>query len=316
MKIAAAFLMLLVSATGYAQDYPQRPVRVLVGYGAGGGMDAITRLVAPKLSAALGQPFVVENRPGGAGSVAAEALVASAPDGYTLMAGESGTLALPSLNSRVRIDPVKEFAPVGSICVLPMAFVVNPKLPAKTTTELIALLKASPGKYSYASPGVGTIQHLAFELFQRSAGVQALHVPYKGAASMMPDLLSGEVPIGVVSSFAALGPTKAGRLRTLGVTSVQRVPSIPEWPTIAETLPGFNAAPSVFMVAPAATPAAVIARLNAALQAAVRSKDVEESFAKQGATPMPSSAEALGAQIAEETRRWATVVREAGIKTE
>ncbi len=316
MKTAIAFLLLLASAGGQAQDYPQRPVRVLVGYGAGGGMDAITRLVAPKLSASLGQPFVVENRPGGAGSVAAEALVASAPDGYTLMAAESGTLALPSLNPRVRIDPVKEFAPVGAICVLPMAFVVNPQLPASTMSELIALLKANPGKYSYASPGVGTIQHLAFELFEREAGVQALHVPYKGAASMMPDLLSGQVPIGVVSSFAAIGPTKAGRLHTLGITSLQRMPSMPAWPTVAETLPGFNAAPSVFLVAPAATPAAIIGKLNTALQAAVRAKDVEENFAKQGATPTPSTAPALGGQIADETRRWATVVHEAGIKLE
>lgn len=316
MKTLIALFLLALSASGLAQDYPTRAVRMLVGYGAGGGMDTIARLVAPKLSSALGQPFVIENRPGGAGSVAAEALVASAPDGYTLMAAESGTLALPSLNPRVRIDPAKEFAPVGAVCVLPMAFVVNPALPAKTMAELISLLKANPGKYSYASPGVGTIQHLAFELFERAAGVQVLHVPYKGAASMMPDLLSGQVPIGVISSLAAMGPSKAGRLRTVGVTSPQRVPSIPEWPAIAETLPGFSAAPSVFIVAPAATPRAVIGKLNAALQDAVRSKDVEESFAKQGATPTPSSAEALRTQIADETRRWAGVVREANIKIE
>jgi tripartite-type tricarboxylate transporter receptor subunit TctC len=316
MKLFLSLLLVGASALGQAQEYPTRAVRMLVGYGAGGGMDTITRLVAPKLSAALGQPFVVENRPGGTGSVAAEALVASAPDGYTLMAAESGTLALPSLNPRVRIDPVKEFAPVGAVCVLPMAFVVNPALPAKTMPELIALLKANPGKYSYASPGVGSIQHLAFELFERAAGVQLLHVPYKGAASMMPDLLSGQVPIGVISSLAAMGPSKAGRLRTVGVTSAQRVPSIPQWPAIAETLPGFSAAPSVFIVAPAATPRAVIGRLNAALQDAVRSKEVEESFARQGATPTPGSADALGVQIADETRRWAGVVREAGIKIE
>ena len=316
MKLLLSLMLVGASALAHAQEYPSRPVRVLVGYGAGGGMDTIARLVAPKLSAALGQPFVIENRPGGAGSVAAEALVASAADGYTLMAAESGTLALPSLNPRVRIDPVKEFAPVGAVCVLPMAFVVNPALPTKTMAELIALLKANPGKYSYASPGVGTIQHLAFELFERAAGVKILHVPYKGAASMMPDLLSGQVPIGVISSLAAMGPSKAGRLRTLGVTSPQRVPGIPEWPAIAETLPGFSAAPSVFIVAPAATPRAVIGKLNAALQDAVRSKDVEESFAKQGATPTPSSAETLGTQIADETRRWAGVVREANIKLE
>ncbi len=315
-----ALLSLLVvfflSENLWAQDYPARPVRLLVGYGAGGGMDTIARLVAPKLSGALGQPFVVENRPGGAGSVAAEALVASAPDGYTLMVAESGTLALPSINPRVRLDPVRELAPVGGLCVLPMAFVVNPALPAKTMPELIALLKADPGKYSYASPGVGTIQHLAFELFLRSAGVQALHVPYKGASSMMPDLLSGQVPMGVISALAAMGPSKAGRLRTLGVTSRERLPSAPDWPAIAETLPGFDAAPSVFVVAPAATSRAVVGKLSAAIQGALRAKDVQESLAKQGATPTPGTPEALGAQIAAETGRWAKVVRDAGIKTE
>lgn len=299
-----------------AQNYPARPVRLLVGYGAGGGMDTIARLVAPRLADSLGQPFVVENRPGGAGSVAAEALVAAAADGYTLMVAESGTLALPAVNPRVRLDPVKELAPVGGLCVLPMAFVVNPSLPAKSTAELIALLRASPGRYSYASPGVGTIQHLAFELFLNTAHASAVHVPYKGASSMMPDLLSGQVPMGVISALAAMGPTKAGRLRTLGVTSRDRLPSAPDWPAIAETLPGFEAAPSVFVVAPAATPRGVIDRLSGAIATALRASEVRESLAKQGAAPAPSTPEQLGAQIAEETRRWARLVKEAGIKTE
>jgi tripartite-type tricarboxylate transporter receptor subunit TctC len=248
--------------------------------------------------------------------VAAEALVKSQPDGYVLMLAESGTLALPAVNPRVSLDPVRQFAAVGGVCMLPMAFVVSPDFPAKTTPELIAVLKANPAKYSYASPGVGTLQHLAFELFKRGAGVDALHVPYKGATAMMPDIMSGQVPIGVVSALAALGPARAGRIRTLAVTSPQRLPSAPDWPSMAETLPGFSAAPNVFMVAPPGTPGAVVQRLSGSLRSAVTSKDVEDNLARQGATPTPSSPGELSLQIAEEVKRWAMVVRDAGIKVD
>ena len=315
MKAIAAILLCAASAA-HAQDYPNRAVRMLVGYAPGGGMDTIARVVAPKLSDALGQPFVVENRPGASGGVAAEALVKSPADGYVLMLAESGTLALPAANPKVTLDPVKQFAPVGGVCTLPMAFVVNPGFPARTVTELVRELKAQPAKYSYASPGVGSLQHLAFELFQRQAGVTALHVPYKGATAMMPDIMSGQVPIGVISALAAMGPTKAGRIRTLAVTSPQRLPTNPEWPAMAETLPGFSAAPSVFLVAPPDTPAPVIQKLSTALRATLGAPEVQENLAKQGATTSPGTPAELGSQIAEETKRWAAVIKDAGIKTE
>jgi tripartite-type tricarboxylate transporter receptor subunit TctC len=311
-----ALLLLAASLSVHSQEYPSRPVRLLVGYAPGGGMDTISRVVAPRLSEALGQQFVVENRPGASGGVAAEALAGSQPDGYVMMVAESGTLALPAVNPSVRFDPVRQFAPVGGICMLPMAFVVSPDFPAKSTQELVGVLKANPGKYSYASPGVGSLQHLAFELFKRQAGVQAQHIPYKGATTMMPDIMSGQVPIGVISSLAAMGPTRSGRIRTLAVTSPQRLPSAPEWPTLAETLPGFSAAPNVFLVAPRGTPAAVVARVSEQLKKILSLRDVEESLAKQGATTTPSTSAELGAQIAEETRRWAAVVKDAGIKVE
>lgn len=311
-----AVLAFVLSTLADAQEYPTRPVRMLVGYPPGGGMDTIARVVAPKLSEALGQQFVVENRPGASGGVAAEALVRSTPDGYVLMVAESGTLALPAVNPNVALDPVKQFAPVGGLCTLPMVFVVNVDFPPKSTEELVRELKAHPGKYSYASPGVGSLQHLAFELFQRQAGVSAVHVPYKGAAAMMPDIMSGQVPIAVISAIAAAGPAKAGRIRPLAVTSAQRLPTNPEWPAMAETLPGFSAAPSVFVVAPPGTPAAVIQKLSAAIRTALNARDVQENFAKQGATPAPAGPAELGVQIAEETKRWAAVVKDAGIKTE
>jgi tripartite-type tricarboxylate transporter receptor subunit TctC len=311
-----AVIAFFLSFEAFSQDYPVRPVRVLVGYSPGGGMDAIARVLAPKLGESLGQQFVVENRPGASGGVAAEALAGSAADGYVLMLAESGTLALPSVNPKVTLDPVRQFAPVGGVCMLPMAFVVNASFPAASTQDLIAALKANPGKYSYASPGVGTLQHLAFELFKRQAGVDAVHVPYKGASSMMPDLISGQVPIGVISALAAMGPTRAGRIRTLAVTSPQRLPSAPDWPAMAETLPGFSAAPNVFLVAPAGTSPAIVSKLNAGVRGALASGDVRASFAKQGATPTPGTPEELRAQIAEEVKRWAAVVKDAGIKLE
>ena len=308
--------LLLLPLAALAQDYPSRPVRILVGYAPGGGMDTIARIVAPKLSESLGQQFIVENRPGASGGVAAEALAKSTPDGYVLMMAESGTLALPAVNPKVTLDPVKHLAPVGGVCMLPMAFVVNPAFPANTVNELVSELKANPRKYSYASPGVGSLQHLAFELFKRQAGVDALHVPYKGATAMMPDIINGQVPIGVISALAALGPTKAGRIRTLAVTSPQRLPSAPDWPAMAETLPGFSAAPNVFLVAPAGTPPAVVQRLSGALRSGMGSAEVVENLAKQGATPTPSAPSELASQIAEEVKRWAAVVKDAGIKVE
>ena len=316
MKNLLVLVSILVSFGALAQDYPARPVRMLVGYAPGGGMDTLARVIGPKLSSALNHQFIVENRPGASGGVAAEALVNAPADGHVLMVGESGTLALPAVNPNVRLDPVKNFAPVGGIAMLPMAFVVNPGFPAQSAAELIAELKKNPRKYTYASPGVGSLQHLAFELFKRSAGVDAIHVPYKGATTMMPDIMNGQVPIGVISALAAMGPSKAGRIRTLAVTSPQRLPNMPDWPTLAETVPGFSAAPNVFLVAPAGTPAPVVQKLSSALRSAVASKDVEETFAKQGATPTPSSPSELGQQIADEVKRWATVVREAGIKVE
>jgi tripartite-type tricarboxylate transporter receptor subunit TctC len=315
MRAILVFFMLLPLAA-FSQEYPNRAVRMLVGYPAGGGMDAIARIVAAKLSESLGQPLVVENRPGASGGVAGEALAAAPADGYVVMLAESGTLALPAVNPKVTFDPVRQFAAVGGVCMLPMAFVVNPAFPAHTAQELVAALKASPGRHGYASPGVGTMQHLAFESFSRQAGVSALHVPYKGAAAMMPDIMSGQVPIGVISAAAALGPARAGKIRVLAVTSPARLPGAPDWPALAETLPGFSAAPNVFLVGPPGIAPAAVARLGGALRQALAASDVQESFARQGATPTPSSPEALRAQIAEEVKRWAAVVKDAGIKAE
>jgi tripartite-type tricarboxylate transporter receptor subunit TctC len=313
MRAVVSLFVLVISTLVSAQDYPLRPVRLLVGFPPGGGMDTIARILAPKLQESLGQPFLVENRAGAAGALAADGLVKAAPDGYVLLLAESGALVVPAINPKAAYDPVKQFAAIGGVCSLPLALVSSTSFPAGNTQELIALLKASPGKYSYASPGVGTLQHLAFELFARTAGVQAVHVPYKGATAMMPDLMSGQVPIGIVSALAGVSQARGGKIRALAVTSAQRLPNAPEIPTLSETIPGFEAAPDVFVVAPAGFASE---RLSNAVRQAVLSTEVQDSFAKQGATPMPLAPRELASRIASETRRWATVVKDAGIKTE
>ena len=306
----------IASVGAMAQAYPNRPVKMLVGYAAGGGMDSLARVLAAKLADTLGQQVLVENRAGASGAVAADAMIKSPADGYTIYAAESGALILPAINPKISYDPVRNFLPVGGVATLPMAFVVTNAFPAKNPQELIAALKAAPGKYSYASPGVGTVQHFAFELFMRSAGVSAVHIPYKGAATMMPDIISGQVPVGVISASAAIGQVKAGKIRTIAVTSPQRIAGAPDWPAMAETLSGFDAAPRVFVVAPVGTPQPVVARLNEAMRAALAAKDLQDNYERQGATATPTTPEDLGRQIAEETRRWAMIAKEANIRSE
>ena len=309
-------LLLLFPLTVFPQDYPSRPIRMLVGFPPGGAMDAIARTLSPRLGDGLGQPVVVENRPGAGGGIAADALVRSTPDGHVILLAESGTLIVPSLSAKAAYDPVRQFAPVGGVCSLPLAIVATPSFPANSVQELIAALKASPGKHGYASPGVGTLQHLAFELFKRQAGVDAVHVPYKGAGAMMPDLMSGQVPLGVISATVAVAQARTGKIRALALTSPQRLPGAAEIPALAETLPGFDASPNVFVVAPAGTPPVVIQRLVIQLSKTLVSAEVLEAFAKFGATATPIAPDELGRRIAAETGRWASVVKEAGIKAE
>jgi len=299
-----------------AQTYPNRPIRMLVGYAAGGGADALARILAAKASESLGQQIVVENRPGAAGTIAADALAKAAPDGYTLYFADTAILIAPSMYAKLGYDPVKSFAPVAGVCSLPLAFVVNPAFPAKTTQELIAVLRAAPGKYSYASPGVGTVQHFAAEMFKKMAGVDVVHIPYKGAAPIMTDVISGQVPIAVISASPAIAQSRAGKLRTIALTGKDRLASVPDWPTLAETLPGFDAAPRLFMLAPAGTPPPVVQRLAEAVRSALAAKDLQDGFERQGASTMPMQPAELGALMAAEVTRWAAVARDSGIKPE
>jgi len=317
-SIVAVILALCATWLGVAnaQPYPNRPIRLLVGYPAGGGADALARLTATHLSEALGQQVVVDNRAGAGGTLAADAVAKAQPDGYTLLFGETGLLIAPAIYASLPFDPVKSFAPVGSVCVLPLVVVANPAVPAKNAQELVALLKANPGKYSYASPGVGTVHHLAMELFRTQAGFDYVHVPYKGASALIPDLVSGQIPLGVLSAPPALAQAKSGKVRAIALTSPVRLAGAPDWPALADTLPGFDASPRLFVLAPAGTPGPVVARLDAAIKAMLAKPAVQESLNAQGATAAPAGADELGALIVAELRKWGPVAKASGAKAQ
>ncbi len=299
----------------FAQAYPSRPIKLLVGYPPGGGADILARIFANKLSPLLGQPVVVENRPGAGSTIAAAALASAPPDGYTLFFAESGILVGTTIYDKVSYDPLT-LTPIGIMGNLPYSLVVNPSFPAQNVGELIDVLKAAPGKYSYATPGVGNIAHLSAEMFQKEAGVRMVHVPYKGGTPALADLVSGQVPICFVSLPPALALAKGGKLRLLAVTSAKRSPVAPDVPAIAETLPGFNSVASIFLLAPPGTPAPIVDRANAAMREVMAMKDVQADFVAQGATVETSTPQALATLFKEELASWGSIVRSANVRLE
>lgn len=313
---AVLSVALLACLNANAQTYPNKPVRVLVGYGAGGGMDAITRIVSAKLSEQLGQQFLVDNRPGAAATLAADAAAKAPADGYTVHMAETGLLIAPTMYPKLAFDPLKSFTPIAGVASLPLAIVVTPNAPAANTQELIAWLKANPGRQSYGSPGVGSLQHLAMELFKKSVGIDVVHVPYRGAGPMMPDLMSGQIPIGVISVAPAFAQVRSGKLRAIAVMSPARMAQAPDWPTLAEVVPRFDAAPRVFMLAPLGVPESVAARLTEALRAVLAAPDVLEGLSKQGASAQWSNERDIAAEMSAELRKWGSIAREAGVKAE
>ena len=315
MLATMALLALAIAGQALAQQaYPSRPVRLLVGFAPGGGADALARAVAARLGEQLGQQVVVENRPGASGTVAAEALANAAPDGYTLYFADTSILIAASAYAKVGYDPKTSFAAVGSAAELPLVLVVNPSFPARSIEEFIATLKANPGKYAFATSGVGSIHHLAAELLMRRAGIEMTHVPYKGASQILPDLISGQVPIALVSSGPAIPQVKAGRIRAIALTSPARLADAPDWRALSEVLPGFDASPRLFVLAPAGTPAPIVQRLANGLEAALAAPELLETFAKQGATVRWSNSPALAAELDRESERWAALVRSAKIR--
>ena len=317
-RLTTVFLALAASATtAFAQDYPSRPITLVVPYAAGGGNDVMARGVAEKMSKTLGQNIVVENRAGAGGSVATRAVAKAAPDGYTLVLGGTGSLAVnPTLYNNVGYDPRKDFAPVGLIGTGQLIVVVNPNVAAKTIPELIALAKQEPGKLSYASAGVGSGIHLGAVLFELMADVKLTHVPYRGTAPALTDLIGGHVQIYFSSIPSAIGIAKEGKVRALAVTGPKRSPVFPDLPTVAETLPGFEAVLHYGIVAPAGTPKPIVDKLNAALGEAVAAPDTKERMAADGTEPLASTPEEYAADIDAEETKWSKVVKLSGAKVE
>ena len=317
---AASLAAMLLASTGpaAAQDYPARPISLIVPYAAGGGNDVMARMAADKMSAALGQPIVIENRGGAGGSIATRQVARAAPDGYTLGLGGTGTLAIdPTLYPNVGYDPRKDFAPVGLIATSALVVLVHPAVPAKTIPELIALAKDQPGKLTYASAGVGSGIHLGAELFASMAGVTLTHVPYKGSAPALTDLIGGHVAIYFSSLPPAIGLVQDGKVRALAVTGPERSKIFPDLPTVAESgLPGYAAVLHYGIVAPAGTPKPIIDKLAGALRVAIASPDVQQRIAADGAEVLAMTPDAYAADIDREEAKWSDIVRRSGAKAE
>ena len=274
-------------------------------------MDGLGRVLAQKLGEILGVAVVAENRPGATSTIAVAAAAQALPGGYTLLLGETGLLLTPILFPELPFDLRKSFMPICYVADLPLAFSVTNSFPAKNVAEMISAIKASPGTYNYGTPGVGTVHHLAFEQFRRVAGIDAVHVPYKGGSTFVPDLIAGRIQIGVLSSSVVEPLGRAGTVRVIAVTSLQRPSNLSDIPTVAETVPNFDMTAKLWLAAPAGTPDAILAKIKNATTEALQSKEVQQGFAKQGAIAMSSS---TPLDIGTESDRWTAVAKSAGVK--
>lgn len=299
-----------------AQDYPTRPVTIAVPYAAGGGIDVVTRLVAQELHERLGRAFVVDNRVGAGGLIASSSVAKATPDGYTLLLGSDAQLAAQvTLRKSLPYDPVRDFVPVALVGNTPFGLVVSTSLPVKSVAELVALAKAQPGKISYGSSGTGGVPHLITELFMSRTGTKMTHVPYKGTAEALRDVVAGHVPLTFSGLVPVVGLLKEGRVRVLGVTSRQRAAVMPDVPPIAEAgVPDFEAVAWLMLVAPAGTPMPVIERLHAAVTAIVQQPNMHAAYAKVGYLPPDALPQArLSGFMRDEIARWGRVIEQAGI---
>jgi tripartite-type tricarboxylate transporter receptor subunit TctC len=310
----------LVLATGArdatAQDYPTRPVTLVVPYAAGGGLDILARQLQRPLEQRLGKPIVVENRPGGGTVIGAASVAKATPDGYTLLFATSSALAINvTVHKSLPYDPARDFAPVALIANAPFVLIVTPSLPVQTVSDLVKLAKSKPGQLSYASAGPGSPQHLFMELLKMTTGIDLVHVPYRGDAPALVDLMAGQIPVQFCEVGTALPHIRAGKVRVLGVSSAKRMPGAPDIPAIAEVgVPGFDAVSWQMMVAPAGTPAAIVDRLHADIKAVLALPEIREDFTRTGRISVESPPPAaLASYITSEIGRWGKVVEAAGI---
>ena len=315
MKLLAALLLWLAAALAQAQDYPSRPVRIIVPFGAGGPADIYARFLGQRLQGPLGQPFVVENRPGGGSVVGSDAVAKSAPDGYTLLLMSNTHTVNETLLPNKPFQLMRDFVPVTPINYSDLLLVVHPSVPANDLKELIALARSQPGKMNYASSGPGTPYHMAGELFKSLAGIDVVHVPYKGSDGARVGILGGQVQM-MFDAITTMAPNvRAGKLKGFGTSGRARSSVLPETPTVAEAgVPGYEATIWLGVVAPAGTPRPIVERLNAEIRKITASAEVKEAWGKQGATPLGMSSAEFEQYLREDIAKWAKVIAQAGIK--
>ena len=318
MALVAGASLAAISTLAAAQAWPSKPIKYVVPFAAGGTTDILARTISEKLSVALGQPVVVENKPGAGGGVGAAEVAKAAPDGYTIMGGTISTHAInASLYKSLPYDPVKDFAAITLIARVPNMLVINNDIPAKNVAELVALMKANPGKWSFASSGNGTSQHLSGELFKGMAGVEMQHIPYKGSPPALTDVMGGQVNMTFDNITTAWTLAKSGKLRALAVTTAKRSPVAPDVPTLAESgLPGYEVGSWQGVFAPAGTPPEIVRRLNTEIVRIINSPDVQKKLLELGAEPVGNSSEEFAALVKTEVVKWGDVVKKSGAKVD
>ncbi len=315
--VLAPVVFVLLAAHAHAQTYPVKPVRVLVGFPPGAGVDITTRLITPRLAEALGQPFVVDNRAGAAGNIAAELAAKTPPDGYTLLFGSASLAMSQSLYKNLNYNLERDFQPVGLVASAPFILVVHPSVPVKSVKELVALARSRPGQLSFASTGNGSTPHLTMEMFKTQAGVSLVHIPYKGTPQAVIDVMSGQVPVMFANTLSVLPLISGGRLRALGISGAKRSPAAPEIPTIAEAgMKGFEASTWFGVFSPAGTPPAIVQRLSSEIVRIVQQPDMKDRLLAQGADPIGMPAEAFRAYVKAEIAKWGKVVQASGARVE
>jgi tripartite-type tricarboxylate transporter receptor subunit TctC len=316
LSMAMAACLALVSTGLHAQPYPAKPIRMMVPFPAGGGSDTMGRVIGQKLGERLGQSIVVENRPGAGGSIGADLVAKSAPDGYTILLGSTSELVqYPNVNPKIPYDPLRDFAPITTVGSVPMVLIVHPSLPARSVKELVALAKARPSELNFGSAGNGATTHLAVELFVLLTGARMTHVPYKGSPQAVTDLVAGNVQLGIPTMPAALSFIKAGRARALAVTSGKRTPVLPDVPTMQEAgVRGYETDLWTGILAPAGTPRTALSKLHDEIVQVAALPEVREALGRQGATPDTSTPEEFSVFIKSELAKWARVVKAANVR--
>lgn len=314
---ALAMLMAVDVAGAQTDTYPSRPVRLIVPFAAGGLNDVVARLVAPYLERALGQPFIIDNRPAASGIVGTDATAKATPDGYTLLMVASSFTVIPATHQKVPYDAQRDLAPIVMVAKNALLFLVNPKVPAKSLAEFVALAKADPGKFNYASPGAATQTHLVVELFSQRAGIKLQHIPYRGGAPAMTAMVAGDTQFTAISTLLSLPQIQSAALRAIASGSLTRDPLLPDLPTVAEQgFPGFEAIQWIGLLTTAGTPTEIIERLNAEINRALRDPDLIAKFAQQGISPAGGTPADFQRTIATDLRNWTETARAANIKAE